>query len=530
MVDIIHADFESRGTVELRGQKSVGVYNYVRHKDTLPLMLGWAPNDEKPQPWRIYEGEPVPKILDEALRDPSVLITAFNSTFERYMFNFKLGYDIPINRFIDPQASARYLSLPGSLEEVSTILGLPESMAKDRRGEQLIQLFSKPHKKKKKRGEAIEWEFYDHTTHPEAWQEFISYCLQDVIAEREILRREKLLGAYPLPPSEQKIWLLDQKVNDRGIPIDRQFVINALDLASREKVEKIEENNKLTGLANSNSNTQMTEWLLGQGYDGKDPEILEGHPEYPKYSLNKDVVKSQLKNNANLTPLARQVLEIRKSASSTSYQKMAAILRQVADDDRLRNQFIYMGSSRCGRWSGNAVQIHNMARPNEIFEDVENIDEARALIYAMDYDKIKELFESVLLTVKYNIRTAFVASQDHRFNVSDLNAIETRVGAWMAGCESFLDGFRNIADFDPYMDFATKMTQIPYAILMADKKSKDPVRKATAKRYRQMAKPGVLGCIYRHECAHTSGLRRKDGCHDDFGRSGRNREGVPSRI
>ena len=497
MNDIFHVDFESRGTLELRGQKSVGVYNYVRHKDTHPLMLGWAPNDEKPQPWRIYEGEPVPKILDEALRDPSVFITAFNSTFERYIFNFKLGYDIPINRFIDPQASARYLSLPGSLEEVSTILGLPLNMAKDRRGEQLIQLFSKPHKKKKKRGEAVEWEFYDHTTHPKEWEEFVAYCLQDVVAEREILRREKLLGAYPLPPLEQKIWLLDQKINDRGIPIDRQFVINALDLASREKVEKIEENNKLTGLANSNSNTQMTEWLLGQGYDGKDSEIPEGHPEYPKYSLNKDVVKSQLKNNANLTPLARQVLEIRKSASSTSYQKMAAILRQVAEDDRLRNQFIYMGSPRCGRWSGNAVQLHNFARPNDVFEDVENVDQARALIFAMDYDKIKELFESVLLTVKYNIRTAFVASRDHRFNVSDLNAIETRVGAWMAGCESLLDGFRNIADFDPYMDFATKMTQIPYAILMADKKSKDPVRKAVAKRYRQMAKPGVLGCIYR---------------------------------
>ena len=305
------------------------------------------------------------------------------------------------------------------------------------------------------------------------------------------------MGAYPLPPLEQKIWLLDQKINDRGIPIDRQFVINALDLATREKKERIQQNNELTGLENSNSNTQMTEWLLGQGYDGKDPEILEGHPEYPKYSLNKDVVKSQLKNNANLTPLARQVLEIRKSASSTSYQKMAAILRQVAEDDRLRNQFIYMGSSRCGRWSGNAVQLHNMARPNEIFENIENIDRARALIYAMDYDKIKELFESVLLTVKYNIRTAFVTPQGRRFNVSDLNAIETRVGAWMAGCEPLLNGFRNIKDFDPYVDFATKMSQIAYEILIANIKSKDPAVKAAAKRLRQIAKPGVLAAIYR---------------------------------
>jgi DNA polymerase len=138
-----------------------------------------------------------------------------------------------------------------------------------------------------------------------------------------------------------------------------------------------------------------------------------------------------------------------------------------------------------------------MARPNEIFEDEENVDKARALIYAGDYDKIKELFESVLLVVKYNIRTAFVTQPGYRFNVSDLNAIETRVGAWMAGCESLLYGFRNIPDFDPYMDFAMKMTQIPYEVLMRDKKSKDPAIKARAKRHRQIAKPGVLGCIYR---------------------------------
>ena len=399
MVDIIHADFESRGTVELRGQKSAGVYNYVRHKDTLPLMLGWALNNEKPQPWRIYEGEPVPKILDEALRDPSVLITAFNSTFERYIFNFKLGYDIPISRFIDPQASARYLSLPGSLEEVSTILGLPESMAKDRRGEQLIQLFSKPHKKKKKRGEAVEWEFYDHTTHPKEWEEFVAYCLQDVVAEREILRREKLLGAYPLPPLEQKIWLLDQKINDRGIAVDVEFVTKALKLAEREKQEVIESQNKLTGLENANSNSQMSDWIKTQGFEGN--------------SLRKGAVDAALKYNENLTPLGRQVLEARKAASSTSYKKLAAILRQVCDDGRIRNQFIYYGSPRCGRFSGSTVQIHNLARPlvlnNHNFEDESVMEEARGLVFKEDYDGLKQKYGSVLLAIKSLIRTAFIA-------------------------------------------------------------------------------------------------------------------------
>ena len=83
----------------------------------------------------------------------------------------------------------------------------------------------------------------------------------------------------------------------------------------------------------------------------------------------------------------------------------------------------------------------------------------------------------------------------NRFNVSDLNAIETRVGAWVSNCQPLLKVFEQ--GKDPYLDFATKMTDIPYEKLAADMKSKDAALKGTAKRHRQIAKPGVLGCIYR---------------------------------
>ncbi|MDA4129158.1 MAG: DNA polymerase [Thaumarchaeota archaeon] len=487
---MLYTDFESRGVVNLRGQKSVSLYNYVRHPQTEPLLLGWAFDQEPIEVWQLHEG-PMPEKLRKGLKDPKEEIAAFNSSFERYMFNFKLGFNLPIERFQDPQASARYLSLPGDLMEVSNILGLPRDFAKDKEGDRLIHMFSEQSRRKKKRGEPAQFYFRDWITDPEDWALFVEYCRQDVVAEREVMRREKLLGVWPLPDLERKIWIFDQKVNDRGIPVDIDFAKKAFKLANQEKQETIQLNNVKTGLENSNSNSQLLEWAMGQGYLGLNPEDSE------KYSLDKGVVKSQLKNNQNLTPLCREVLENRKAAASISYQKMAAILRQISPDDRLRNQFIYMGSSRCGRWSGNAVQLHNMARPNEIFEDEENIDKARAMIYAEDYQKIKDTFGSVLLTVKYNIRTAFVTRKGKRFNVRDLNAIETRVGAWVAGCESLLEGFRNIPDFDPYMDFAMKMTQIPYEILQRDKKSKDPAVKAKAKAHRQIAKPGVLGCIYR---------------------------------
>jgi DNA polymerase len=486
----LYIDFESRSHAELRGQLSVGTYNYAIHPTTEILMLAWAFGNGPVELWEPRLG-PMPIELLQALNDSETDVVAFNSTFERYLLQFKLGITIPASRFQDPQPSARYLSLPGDLEECSEILGLPRNYAKDKRGAALIQLFCKPHKEKKSRKKKDEVPtpdvliYNDWNSHPKEWEEFKEYCRQDVVAEREVLRREKLLGAWPMTLKEREIWLLDQKINDRGIPVDRDFVIKALELATREKREKIAENDKLTGLENSNSSEQMLDWVTDRGYRGLNKK--------GKSSLDKDAVAEQLKNNTDLDPLCRQVLMNRQSASSTSYRKMAAILRQINPDDRLRGQFIYMGSSRCGRWSGNAVQLHNMAKPNEVFEDEENIDKARALIYAMEYQKIKDLFQSVLLTVKYNIRTAFVTKK--RFNVSDLNAIETRVGAYVAGCQALLDVFdRNL---DPYLDYAMKMTQIPYESLARDIKSKDPVIKAKAKKYRQIAKPVVLGCIYR---------------------------------
>ena len=95
----------------------------------------------------------------------------------------------------------------------------------------------------------------------------------------------------------------------------------------------------------------------------------------------------------------------------------------------------------------------------------------------------------------------------YRFNVCDLNAIETRVGAWLAECHDLMEVFRPYTDAkgnfwrngrDPYLSFASKMFGIPYEKLWADYQGwNGKEAKAAAKRMRQIAKPGVLGAIYR---------------------------------
>lgn len=414
MIDWFHFDYESRSEVQLgdKGKsEGVGLDNYFKHPSTQLLLMGYAMGGEAPRIWRIAEGEPMPKFVRERLTDPKQILVAWNSGFERTGTRVKLGIDIPIERFQDPQASSRYLSLTGDLEDDGHILGLGADTLKDERGKELINLFSKlTILKATKKREAQEF-FYDWKTNPKEWAEFIEYCKQDVVAEREIARRLQLLGIFPLPERERRIWIFDQHVNDRGLPVNFDFVKKMYALASRAREKAVERQDQLTGLDNSNSPKQMLEWCQKQGYPGK--------------SINKNRVTAILKyEKEKLTPLCVRVLEARKAASSTTYKKLAAIIRQISDDGRLRNQFIYYGSSRCGRWTGNGFQVQNLARPDKRFEDHKALDKARRMVLAEDFDGlIKEFgkkpennygdidYGAVLIVAKNLIRTVFEVAE-----------------------------------------------------------------------------------------------------------------------
>lgn len=496
---MLHLDFETRSEAELGGKNSVGLHNYSINPTTRVLMLAWAFGEDEPQLW--VPSAAMPERLLKGLQNPEQDLAAFNSSFERYILQYQLGITIPASRFHDPQASARMLSLPANLEDVGMVLGLPNELRKDKRGEELLDLFSYPKtrsKKELKQNPNLSAVYFNNElSHPEEWALLGEYCLQDIRAEREIARRLSLLGVYPLPGRERKIWILDQKINDRGFPVDRKFVQLAYSIASRNKEEKIQQQKDATGLENPNSQAQLLPWVRERGY--------------PLTNLRRQNVELTLKNPAVvMTEEARNVLEARIEASSTSYVKLAAILRNLSPDDTVKNMFVYAGSSRCGRWGGAGVQPHNFARPDSTFEDMDNVNKARAMIYVNDYDGLTSTFlkdpkklrvgeeprYSPLLIVRNLIRTVFVAPEGFRYNVSDLAAIETRVGAWVAECKPLLEVFEK--GLDPYIAFAVKLTGIPYEKLYYDlKKNPDKAAKAWAKLQRQFAKPGVLGAIYR---------------------------------
>jgi DNA polymerase len=429
----LFCDFETRSFKELRGSASCGLHNYLLDPSTEATILAYKivnlKVDSSYDNVNLKVGsvkvwfplwQEMPDDLKNALDDKQCEIVAFNSCFERGVFRDVLGWDLPISRFQDPQASGRYLSLPASLEDQGEILRLPVELQKDKEGKRLLDIFTKP-TKIKKTGEVY---FRDWDSDPEDWAKFVEYAKRDVLAEEALSDVLQSLGCFPLPPRERAIWILDQKINDRGIPVDRKFTQSMFNLGERAKKDALDELNKVTGLENANSNTQFLKWAQTQGYS--------------KQTIVKPVVAAELEFNDQLTPLCRKALELRQTASSTSYKKMNAILRLVSPDNRLRNQFVYCGSSKCGRWAGSGFQVQNMARPTQEFEDLETVNEARKMIHQEDYNGIMLRFSSkekkeeklkdygvVLSTIKSCIRTVF--GEEKWVGVSTEDRLKTSV-------------------------------------------------------------------------------------------------------
>lgn len=405
-MNVLKTDFETRSHVLIGGSTGVGLFNYMNHPTTSVLMQAYKlPGDTGPcrRLWQPHEG-PMPKELEEALDDPNVQIEAFNSAFERYVLQYKLNKKIHPSRFIDPQVAGRYLCLPPDLASMCEILDVPEHFAKDKRGEILIKLFCEPvvEKKSKKNPDPRTY-FNDWNSHPAEWAQFGDYCKKDVDAEEELLRREEILQAWPMSDFERRLWIFDQVVNDRGMPVDLEFVESALWIATEAKRISLEKQNAITGLANSNSRDQLLPWVRERGY--------------PYNTVNKAFIEAALSDTQFvMTPECRTVLEARLSAGSTSYTKLEAVKRHLCPDGVVRGMFIYLGSSRCGRWAGNAVQPHNFPRPSPPkkvngadFEDTDTLKEARAMIYKHDYQGIEKKYGNVLEVIKSTLRTVFVA-------------------------------------------------------------------------------------------------------------------------
>ena len=222
---------------------------------------------------------------------------------------------------------------------------------------------------------------------------------------------------------EDIIWMLDQKINDKGIPVDTEALTATQKEIDKELVRLNEVCVNICGFRASQRNAIM-DWVKTQGVNLPD--------------LTKQTVKETLAGD--LPADVRKVLKIRQMVGKTSTAKVGRLLNWTCDDGRVRNTLQYYGAYRTGRFAGRGPQIQNFPRGSLSKQEVE--DALRMIRDGETYLGIDDLFD----TVSSLLRAFIKAPEGKHFVVADLAGIEARVLPWLAGDEKTLDIFRNGED------------------------------------------------------------------------------------
>lgn len=427
-MELLFVDIETYSGTDL---KSCGVHRYVEDPDFDIILIGYAYGDEPVTVVDLTFDEFPPQLRQDLL-DKRYTKVAHNAHFERTCLGEYLEEYMKPEQWYDTAVLASECGLPMSLENCGAALELNEDEAKMKVGKELISKFCKPCKATKKNGGRIR-NLPEHD--PKAWELFIEYNRRDVETERHIYNR---LCKWRADFSEDRLWSIDQRINDKGIRVDVELAANAVAIGNAEKAELIEQAKVLTGMANPNSTQQIIAWL----------EEQEG-VKVP--SLNKKAVADTV---AKLTTAeAKRFMELRAEFSKASTKKYDCILRAVSKDGHIKNTFQFAGAGRTGRWAGRLVQLQNLPQNH-----MADLDVARQMVKDNAVDDFTVMYP-VNATLSELIRTTFIPEDGHRFIVADYSAIEARVIAWYADEEWRLETFRRGGDI--YCASAEQMFKVP---------------------------------------------------------------------
>ncbi len=289
------------------------------------------------------------EIMKTAAEDPEWLIIAHNARFERCMLSPRHGFPIiHLEQWRCLMAMCMAVALPAKLENAAKALHLDNQ--KDLSGHRTMLQVTKPRRAHKDEDPDNTHWFNDD----ERMQRLYEYCKQDVETERELYN---LLP--PLSDAEQEIWLLDQRINDRGFHVDRELaeaaqkIIEAATPRINEEMAKVTEGD-VTTIAQIE---KLMTWLRKNNCRIED--------------LNKKTIETWLKiKHKNFSTKARRALELRAMGAQAAAKKVDALLSRVEPDDRIRGALIYHAAGT-GRWASWGTNIQNFKRSP--FEDKEEL-------------------------------------------------------------------------------------------------------------------------------------------------------------
>jgi DNA polymerase len=429
----VSIDFETRSTVDLPKK---GLDRYAKDPSTSVLCMAYCVEDNKAKIGLWIPGMALPPFM----YDPKTEFHAWNAAFEYNICYNVLGLDhLRWEQFVDTMAAAAANNIPQSLEDAALFLGLEEQ--KDTAGKKLLQKLSKPQKDGK------------FNEDPELLRQLYDYCRQDVRTELAVSEHLR-----PLTPQEQRVWVLTQKINSFGVPVDPAELANAIRVVEHNHEDISKRIQALTGGITANQPAKLVQWLAAQGIVVED--------------MTAETVTKLLARN-DLSANVRNVLSFRKAGSLTSvakYEKMA----EIHVGGWIRNTLVYHGASTGRFASRGGLNLQNIARPH--YKD----DEEHLLQEAIDRILVQGNL-GTLEELSSLVRSAIKAPNGSVFVDADFSSIENRVASWIAGQDDKVEMFRQ--GLDEYKTFASSsLYRVPY--------------EEVTKLMRQISKSAVLGCMF----------------------------------
>jgi DNA polymerase len=388
-------DFETRSPCDLKAE---GVYNYARHADTEVICMSYAFDDGEVQTWRPPARFPV------NVWAYSGQIRAHNAAFERLILKYVLKTPHKLEQFYCTATQARANCAPGSLDDVGRFAGV--SMRKDHRGAHLVRQCCIP----------------PYSEDPRELAELIAYCEQDVRAMRAASQAMRELSAEELAD-----YHVNERINDRGVRLDRPLALAAVQYAAVETQDIQDHVMRVTnGEITSVRSRKMTQWV----YDRVGPQARKLMMSQDKLSIDK-AVRGNLLAMEDSDEIPWHVMEVIQAAddiwaSSVAKFRRAADLADY-DDERVRGAFVFAGGSATGRASSFGLQVHNFPR-----KALKDPAAARAALVA-GQDVTPAYGARVADVLKGMLRPSLIPADGSVFIVADWSAIEARVNPWLSG-------------------------------------------------------------------------------------------------
>jgi DNA polymerase len=428
--------------------------------------MAYAFGDDPVQLWT--PDFPFPQEIADHIKN-GYPIYAHNAQFERlitqYITTPRYGCPpVALEQWYCTAAMAAAMALPRSLDGLGAALKLP--IQKDMAGSRLMLKMSKPRAVDEDgvrwwdtleiTGKKQETKDKQVAKFNERLEGLYAYCINDVETER---LAEKHL--YPLSPEEREVYLLDQRINDRGISVDLKAVKAAIKIIEKASAKLEKQVAWITGgaVTSLNQRDKIIEWCASRGI--------------VMLSLDKQNVAAELAMK-DLPHDVRQVLYARQVGGKSSTAKLKKILEQADEHGRIHGNLLYHGATT-GRFSGRGVQLQNLPRP-ELLEEPED---AIPYILRGDDEEIDLLFGPPFVVVADCIRSMVTAAEGKVLYAADFAQIEVRVLAWLAGQNDLLEQFKDDS-IDLYANFGTQM----YGKV---------ITKKTHPKERQLSKGVVLG-------------------------------------